>query len=106
MSTSTPRPARRPVRLLVFGASLRGHSLNERLASLATSVAEQQGATVIRATMEDFDCPSYGGDLEKAGEMPEGAVRLRDRLLECDAFVIASPEYNASMPGVLKNAID
>ncbi|HYC33087.1 MAG TPA: NAD(P)H-dependent oxidoreductase [Gemmatimonadales bacterium] len=103
---SSPRPARRPVHLLVFGASLRENSLNERLASLATRVAEQQGATVVRATMRDFDCTSYGGDLEKAGGMPAGAVRLRDRLLECDAFLVASPEYNASMPGVLKNTID
>jgi chromate reductase, NAD(P)H dehydrogenase (quinone) len=102
---SPSRPARRPVRLLVFGASLRRSSLNERLATLATSVAEQQGVTVVRAAMQDFDCPSYSGDLEKA-TMPAGAVRLRDRLLECDAFLIASPEYNASMPGVLKNAID
>jgi NAD(P)H-dependent FMN reductase len=100
------RSALRPVRLLAFGASLRTGSLNERLISLAVAVAQQQGATVTRATLRDFDCPSYSGDVDKAGKMPEGAVRLRDRLLECDAFLIASPEYNASMPGTLKNVID
>ena len=38
--------------------------------------------------------------------MPPGAHELRRRLELCDGFVISSPEYNASMPGVLKNAID
>ena len=100
------RRTRRPVRVLAFSASLRAGSLNDRLVSLAASVMEQQGATVTRGTMEEYDCPSYDGDLERSGDMPTGAVRLRDRLLETDAFLIASPEYNASMPGVLKNAID
>jgi NAD(P)H-dependent FMN reductase len=56
--------------------------------------------------MTDFDCPSYDGDVEKASGVPAGAERLRERLAAADAFIIASPEYNASMPGVLKNAID
>jgi chromate reductase, NAD(P)H dehydrogenase (quinone) len=97
---------RRPVRVLVFAASLRTGSLNDRLATLAASVAEEKGAVVDRATMADFDCPSYDGDDEQEGGVAPGAQRLRDRLVAADAFVIASPEYNASMPGVLKNAID
>jgi NAD(P)H-dependent FMN reductase len=56
--------------------------------------------------MEDFDCSSYDLDEEHAGPMPAGATRLKDRLVAADAFIIASPEYNASMPGVLKNVID
>jgi NAD(P)H-dependent FMN reductase len=56
--------------------------------------------------MSDFDCPSYDGDEEQAGNMPDGATRLRDRLNGCDGFILVSPEYNASMPGVLKNTID
>ena len=56
--------------------------------------------------MEDFDCPSYDLDDESAGTMPVGAQRLKDRILASDAFIIASPEYNASMPGMLKNVID
>ena len=101
-----PAGGRRPVRVLVFAASLRRDSLNGRLAELAAAVAEQKGATVDRARMADFDCPSYDQDAEREGGPPPGAQRLRERLVTADAFMIASPEYNASMPGVLKNALD
>jgi NAD(P)H-dependent FMN reductase len=97
---------RRPVRVLVFAASLREHSLNDRLATLAATVAAEKGGTVDRAWMTDFDCPSYDGDAEGVQGLPEGARRLRDRLVTADACILASPEYNASMPGVLKNVID
>jgi NAD(P)H-dependent FMN reductase len=103
MIQSLDRPR---IRVLVFAASLRRESLNRRLALLAAAVAEGQGGDVDRASMADFDCPSYNGDVEKASGVPAGAERLRRRLAAADAFIIASPEYNASMPGVLKNAID
>jgi NAD(P)H-dependent FMN reductase len=94
------------VNVLVFSASLRENSLNDRLATLAARSVESSGGTVDRARMSDFDCPSYDGDEEQAGNMPDGATRLRDRLNGCDGFILVSPEYNASMPGVLKNTID
>jgi chromate reductase len=94
------------VRVLVFGASMRTGSLNDRLAALATRTIVAKGGVVERAAMRDFECPSYDFDEEKAGHMPPGAVRLKDKLLSTDAFIIASPEYNASMPGILKNVID
>jgi len=97
---------RRPVKALVLAASLRKGSLNDRLARLAASVATQKGATCDVATMEDFDCPSYDQDVESGEGLPHGALQLRERLVAADAFIIASPEYNASMPGVLKNVID
>ena len=97
---------RRPVRVLIFGASLRQGSLNGRLAALAASVAERKGGVVDRAQMADFDCPSYDQDVEREAGIPAGAQRLRERLVTADAFIIASPEYNASMSGVLKNVID
>jgi chromate reductase, NAD(P)H dehydrogenase (quinone) len=96
----------RQVRVLIFAASLRRASLNRRLADLAATVVEAQGATADRAAMTDFDCPSYNGDVELESGVPLGAQRLRDRLVAADAFIIASPEYNASMPGCLKNSID
>jgi NAD(P)H-dependent FMN reductase len=99
-------PSGRQVRVLVFAASLRSGSLNDRLAALAAAVVEEHGAIADRAAMADFDCPSYDGDDERDTGVPPGAQRLRDRLVAADAFVIASPEYNASMPGYLKNAID
>ncbi|MBV9879954.1 MAG: NAD(P)H-dependent oxidoreductase [Gemmatirosa sp.] len=97
---------RRPVRVLIFAASLRRGSLNDRLADLAAAIAAEKGGVVDRAAMADFDCPSYDQDDETTTGLPAGARALRDRLVVADAFVIASPEYNASMPGVLKNAID
>ena len=97
---------RRPVRVLMFGASLRKGSLNDRLAALAASVAERKGGVVDLAQMTEFDCPSYNQDVQTEDGIPAGAQRLRERLVTADAFIIASPEYNASMPGVLKNVID
>ena len=97
---------RRPVRVLIFGASLRQGSLNDRLATLAALVAEQKGGVVDRARMADFDCPSYDQDVEIEEGVPAGAQRLRERLVTADAFIVASPEYNASLPGVLKNVVD
>jgi NAD(P)H-dependent FMN reductase len=98
--------SRQPVSILVFGASLRGDSLNDRLATLAAGAAKDIGATVQRATMKEFDCPSYDGDVESGTGIPSGAQAFAKKLQENDAFIIASPEYNASMPGCLKNAID
>jgi chromate reductase, NAD(P)H dehydrogenase (quinone) len=100
------RDGRRPVRVLVFAASLRGGSLNDRLAELASAVAGEKGGVVDRASMADFDCPSYDQEAETGTGLPPGAQALRERLVAADAFMIASPEYNASMPGVLKNVID
>jgi NAD(P)H-dependent FMN reductase len=94
------------VRLLVFGASMRAGSMNERLASLAAEVVDQKGVVVERAKMQDFDCPAYDMDLELSKGIPAGAQALRDKLMATDGFIIASPEYNASMSGVLKNTID
>jgi len=94
------------VKVLVFGASLRADSKNKQLAVLAARAAEKTGATVDLASMRDFDVPSYDGDIEDRSGIPKGAEALRRRLIESDAFIVASPEYNGSMPGVLKNLID
>ena len=94
------------LKVLVFSASLRSESLNTKLANLASRVATEYGATVDHRSMRDFDTPSYDGDAEAAQHIPEGAVALQKCLAENDAFIISSPEYNASMPGALKNVID
>lgn len=104
--TPLDTPSDRTLRVLVFGASMRADSLNRKLAELAARAAERDGALVDRATMQDFDVPAYDGDLEAAEGVPPGAHELRRRLSEADAFIISSPEYNGSMPGVLKNLID
>jgi NAD(P)H-dependent FMN reductase len=94
------------LKVLVFAASLRADSLNRKLAVLAARVAERAGATVDHASMGDFDVPLYNGDVETKDGIPGGAQEFRRRLLESDAFVISSPEYNGSMPGTIKNLID
>lgn len=94
------------VRVLIFAASLRSGSLNERLARLAARHVESLGFTVDFAEFREFDVPSFNQDLEADAVYPPGADVLRARLVASDAFIIVSPEYNASMPGVLKNVID
>ena len=94
------------LRFLVFSASLRIDSLNTRSAKLAAHVIEKNGAKVDFADMNEFECPSFNQDLELNDFHPSGAEEFRKRLLANDAFIIASPEYNGSIPGFLKNAID
>ena len=94
------------VRFLVFSASLRKGSLNTRLAHLAADCLTAKGGDVDVASMADFDAPSFDADLEIEDHLPAGALEFRRRLESSDAFVISSPEYNASMPGALKNAVD
>jgi NAD(P)H-dependent FMN reductase len=94
------------VKVLVLAASLRAESLNRKLAHAAARAAQRLGGVVDLASLRDFDVPLYDGDLEARDGIPDGAQRLRQRLLANDAFIIASPEYNASVPGILKNLID
>jgi len=101
-----PPVADRRLRVLVFAASLRKDSVNAALAHLAARHASRYGAVVDVASMREFDVPSYDPDIEARGDIPAGALELKRRLTANDAFVISSPEYNGSMPGLLKNAID
>ena len=96
---------REPVSFLVFSASLRAGSFNTTLAQLAAGTIEKHGGTVDLAAMSAFDSPSYSQEAQAQG-FPAGATELRRRIDANDGFVIASPEYNGSMPGLLKNAID
>lgn len=95
-----------PLKILVFSASLRKDSLNTQLAKLAAKVIEKNGGIADYATMSEFDCPSLNQDLEINNFHPDGAKEFRKRILANDAFIISSPEYNGSMPGLLKNTID
>ena len=94
------------LRILVFGASLRRDSFNVRLAALAAQVASANNAILHQPRMADLDCPPYNQDVELSSGIPQGARDLCKCLKESDAFMIASPEFNASMPGYLKNTID
>ena len=93
--------ADRKLRVLVFSASLRNDSINATLAQMASRYASGHGALVDLASMREFDAPSYDPEIEARGDIPAGALELNRRLTANDAFVISSPEYNGSMPGLL-----
>jgi NAD(P)H-dependent FMN reductase len=92
--------------VLVLSASGRAGSLNAKLAALAAVSIEAEGVTVRLANVRDFEVPAYDGDTEAEIGVPEGALRFKELLVDANALVLASPEYNASIPGVLKNLID
>src|SRR5215470_9000893 len=94
------------MRILAFAAAFRRESLNRKLVRLAAAAAESAGASVDLADFHEFEMPLYDGDVEAASGPPAGATKLRERIAAADAFLISSPEYNFSVPGTLKNAID
>lgn len=94
------------MKLLAFAASLREHSLNRKLIAIAAGIARAEGVTVDLADFRQFESPLYDGDVNERSGLPPGALDLVGRLREVDAVMISSPEYNFSIPGVLKNLID
>ena len=94
------------LRLLAFAASLRQASLNRRLVRVAAEIARAAGAAVDLADFGEFDMPLFNADLLEREGLPAGARELQHRVEAVDGLIIASPEYNFSLPGTLKNAID
>lgn len=94
------------MKLFVMAGSLRRDSLNKKLARALAAALAGGGAEVDLADFREFELPVYDGDLEAAAGLPPGAAALVARLAAADGLVLASPEYNASMPGAVKNAID
>lgn len=93
------------VKLLAFSGSTRAGSLNQALLDLAVAEARDRGAEVTAIRLKAFDLPLYDADLERTA-YPQAARDLRALFLAHHGFLIASPEYNGSVSGVLKNAID
>ena len=94
------------LRLLAFAASLRRESWNRKLLGLAVDLAREAGAEVDVAEFREFDMPLYDADLLALSGTPAGASELGRRVGAVDGLLLASPEYNFSLPGTLKNAID
>src|SRR5262249_3507420 len=94
------------MRLLAFAASLRDGSLNRKLLHVAVAVARGAGAEVDLAHFREFSMPPYDGDENERIGLPPGASLLTERVRAADAVMIAAPEYNYSISGALKNAID
>ena len=93
-------------RILVFAGSTRTGSLSTKLAAAAARVLEDVGAKATHVSLADYDMPIYNGDLEKAEGIPEAATRLARQIAASDGVFVATPEYNNSVPPLLKNAID
>lgn len=94
------------VRLFAIAGSMRAESLNHKLVSVAVKIARQAGAEVDLAEPRALALPLYDGDLEAEQGPPEQVLQFKERIAAVDGLLIASPEYNHSIPGVLKNAID
>jgi chromate reductase, NAD(P)H dehydrogenase (quinone) len=97
-----PAGERDPIRVLAIAGSLRKGSVNKALVRAAIQVAPPG------VILEDFggleSIPLFNEDVEK--QPPETVKALKARVAAADALLIATPEYNNSVPGVLKNAID
>ncbi len=104
LTSSIPLAAE--MKILGIAGSSRENSYNKQLLGEAATIARQMGATVTIIDLKDYPMPFYDADLEKNQGMPENAKRLRSLMINSDAIIIASPEYNGSLPAVLKNALD
>jgi NAD(P)H-dependent FMN reductase len=93
-------------KILVIPGSLRWRSHNTRLAALVFKELALAGADVRRISLADYPLPIYDGDLETKSGPPHNAVQLKHMLAAHHGVFIVTPEYNASVPPLVKNAID
>jgi NAD(P)H-dependent FMN reductase len=93
-------------KILVIPGSLRTGSHNAKLAAVASYEFAQAGVDITRISLADFPLPIYDGDLQAKSGVPKHAVNLKRMISAHHGVLIVSPEYNASVPPLLKNAID
>lgn len=94
------------LKILVIPGSLRTGSLNARLAAAAAFELAQAGAEVTRISLADFPLPIYDGDLQSKSGVPKNAINLKRMMSAHHGVLFVSPEYNSSVPPLVKNAID
>ena len=93
-------------KILVIPGSLRPGSPNAKLAAVAAYEFAQAVVDVTRISLADFPLPIYDGDLQAKSGVPKHAINLKRMIGAHHGVLIVSPEYNASVPPLLKNAID
>lgn len=93
-------------KILAFSGSIRRESWNQKLIRVAVDATRAAGGDVTLIDLADYPLPLYNGDLEEHDGLPDNAQRLKALFKEHDALLIASPEYNSSMPPLLKNTLD
>jgi chromate reductase, NAD(P)H dehydrogenase (quinone) len=92
--------------ILVIPGSLRSGSHNAKLAAAASHELAQQGVEVTRISLGDFPLPIYDGDLQAKSGVPKNAVNLKRMMSAHHGVLIVTPEYNSSVPALVKNTID
>ena len=90
--------------VLTLVGSLRNGSTNQQLAEATVANAPEGVEVNLYSGIEDI--PFYNEDLDVEGQVPAPALALREAAGSADALLLVSPEYNGTMPAVLKNAID
>lgn len=93
-------------KILVFAGSIRTGAYSGKTADAAQKELAIQGAEVTRLSLADYPLPILDQDLEKEQGIPENAMRLARQFAAHDGLLIATPEYNGSIPPLLKNAVD
>jgi chromate reductase, NAD(P)H dehydrogenase (quinone) len=93
-------------RVLAFAGSTRKESFNKKLVRIAAQAARAAGVEVSLIDLKDFPLPLFDQDFEVEHGMPENGAKLKKFFIEHEGLLIAAPEYNSSITGVLKNAID
>jgi len=94
------------INVLAFAGSTRQDSVNKKLINEAAKIARDLGANVSLVDLKDYPMPLYDADLEAAEGMPENVKYLRNLMLQSQVVLVASPDYNHSIPAVLKNTLD
>jgi NAD(P)H-dependent FMN reductase len=94
------------LKILVIPGSLRTGSLNAKLAATIALELAQAGAEVTRISLSDFPLPIYDGDLQSKSGVPKNAVNLKRMMGSHHGVLIVTPEYNSSVPALVKNTID
>ena len=93
-------------RILAIAGSLREHAFSKRVLLIAAEGARDAGADITFVDLRDYPMPIYNEDEHKTSGFDPNAARLQDLFGDSDGFLVSSPEYNGSIPGGLKNAID
>jgi chromate reductase len=94
------------LKILVIPGSLRTGSFNAKLAAVAAHHLAQAGAEVTRLSLADFPLPIYDGDLQTKSGVPKNAIDLKRLIGTHHGVLIVTPEYNSSVPPLVKNTID
>jgi chromate reductase, NAD(P)H dehydrogenase (quinone) len=93
-------------KILVIPGSLRTGSLNAKLAAAIAHELVVAGVEVTRISLADFPLPIYDGDLQAKSGVPKNAVNLKRMMGSHQGVLIVTPEYNSSVPALVKNTID